>query len=487
VELIHRRLGLSPEESRESLRKGRWPDALLGTRQRLLIIIDAHLLANGTLNELDELLSAGYPDNSLSWCVTGGTAQQMRAAAPSVRIEAIEPAHLTTACDVTVPPQAHLNELGADAVGDCWLSRVVAVGHFVDHHFKHIGPHFLELSALWAALALFEAPSDSAGGLLRVQGLELGLNRWGMGFGDRPMRELVSAALARSPIEWLPSVLAPPPPDMPRLRHPVLSTPLRIDDTTIAAWVSRLEQPATRDSYRATLDNLLRWRTRARIAPDDHRLEHLSQWGYWRASRGTARRTLARGLAIAQRFNTFLLTGVDVPTDVAYWRSERPAPIETDLDLAARLRKADRYERARNDDVAREFYGARPRLASAGARQLITVLGGREADMWALTDRLLIRYTDPALDPLRRISKTKARYIRNVSCLNGALVVLSTHIGWDQLPTELGYGSGSRARHAMDEWRRAGVWAELEVALRGRDALDVVDWSRASALRPLSS
>jgi transposase len=44
------------------------------------------------------------------------------------------------------------------------------------------------------------------------------------------------------------------------------------------------------------------------------------------------------------------------------------------------------------------------------------------------------------------------------ACLNGILFVLLTGITWQDLPQQLGYGSGMTCRRRLRDWQQAGVW-----------------------------
>src|SRR3954453_6968195 len=62
----------------------------------------------------------------------------------------------------------------------------------------------------------------------------------------------------------------------------------------------------------------------------------------------------------------------------------------------------------------------------------------------------------------------------------GILFVLHTGIAWQQLPPELGFGSGVTCWRRLDEWQRAGVWDRLHALLLARlRAADEIEWSRA--------
>src|SRR5829696_1759854 len=65
--------------------------------------------------------------------------------------------------------------------------------------------------------------------------------------------------------------------------------------------------------------------------------------------------------------------------------------------------------------------------------------------------------------------------------LTGILFVLRTGIRWNDLPSELGWGSGSRCRRYLEKWHQAGVWNRLYALLLVElDDADKIDWSRAA-------
>lgn len=45
--------------------------------------------------------------------------------------------------------------------------------------------------------------------------------------------------------------------------------------------------------------------------------------------------------------------------------------------------------------------------------------------------------------------------------LNGIMYILRNGIAFDQLPQELGYGSGMTCWNRITKWKRAGVWQKL--------------------------
>ncbi len=96
-------------------------------------------------------------------------------------------------------------------------------------------------------------------------------------------------------------------------------------------------------------------------------------------------------------------------------------------------------------------------------------------ELWAKIEPLLPqpkrrRFHHPGRKPLDR---------RQV--LTGILFVLRTGIRWNDLPSELGWGSGSRCRRYLQKWHRAGVWTRLYTLLLAElDDADKINWSRAA-------
>ena len=67
------------------------------------------------------------------------------------------------------------------------------------------------------------------------------------------------------------------------------------------------------------------------------------------------------------------------------------------------------------------------------------------------------------------------------ACLTGILFVPRSGIPWEDLPRELGCGSGITCWRRLRDWQAAGVWDRLHRALLDRlGEADRIDWSRAS-------
>lgn len=70
--------------------------------------------------------------------------------------------------------------------------------------------------------------------------------------------------------------------------------------------------------------------------------------------------------------------------------------------------------------------------------------------------------------------------IDNRKALTGILFVLKTGIAWEDLPQELGCGSGMTCWRRLRDWHAAGVWAQLHQVLLSRlQGEHKIDWSRA--------
>ena len=66
------------------------------------------------------------------------------------------------------------------------------------------------------------------------------------------------------------------------------------------------------------------------------------------------------------------------------------------------------------------------------------------------------------------------------ACLTGIIFVLKTGIPWEDLPQEMGCGSGMTCWRRLRDWQEAGVWDRLHRALLDRlGAAGRIDWSRA--------
>ena len=93
--------------------------------------------------------------------------------------------------------------------------------------------------------------------------------------------------------------------------------------------------------------------------------------------------------------------------------------------------------------------------------------------LWELLQPLLPTTT-------RRFRYPGRRRLDDRRVLNGILYVLATGIAWDQLPQQLGFGSGMTCWRRLRDWNHAGVWTQLhQLLLAELRRADQLDWSRA--------
>ena len=99
-----------------------------------------------------------------------------------------------------------------------------------------------------------------------------------------------------------------------------------------------------------------------------------------------------------------------------------------------------------------------------------------EDKLWKQVEPLL-----PVPKP-RRFRYPGRKPLDNRRALTGVLFVLKTGIAWNDLPQEMGCGSGVACWGRLRDWHAAGVWAPLhEVLLAELRYADKIDWSRAAA------
>jgi len=95
-------------------------------------------------------------------------------------------------------------------------------------------------------------------------------------------------------------------------------------------------------------------------------------------------------------------------------------------------------------------------------------------ELWAVVEPVL------PVAKLRRFRYPGRKPIDNRRALTGILFVLKTGIGWEDLPQEMGCGSGMTCWRRLRDWQAAGVWQRLhEVLLARLQQADQIDWSRA--------
>jgi transposase len=93
----------------------------------------------------------------------------------------------------------------------------------------------------------------------------------------------------------------------------------------------------------------------------------------------------------------------------------------------------------------------------------------------------LFRKIRPLLPVVKPSAKGGRPRLDDQMALNGIVFVLRTGIPWEELPQELGFGSGMTCWRRLRDWQAAGVWHRLHqvllAELRGAGQLDL---SRAS-------
>ena len=88
------------------------------------------------------------------------------------------------------------------------------------------------------------------------------------------------------------------------------------------------------------------------------------------------------------------------------------------------------------------------------------------------------------IEPIIPKKKRRFRYpgrkpISDRAALTGILFVLKTGIGWEDLPPEMGCGSGMTCWRRLRDWQKAGVWDKIhEVLLNKLRKADQIDFSR---------
>ncbi len=93
--------------------------------------------------------------------------------------------------------------------------------------------------------------------------------------------------------------------------------------------------------------------------------------------------------------------------------------------------------------------------------------------LWARIEPLLPRVE-------RRYRYPGRKRVPDRQALTGILFVLKTGIPWEDLPQEMGCGSGMTCWRRLRDWNEAGVWERLhQVLLDELQDAGALDWSRA--------
>ena len=95
-------------------------------------------------------------------------------------------------------------------------------------------------------------------------------------------------------------------------------------------------------------------------------------------------------------------------------------------------------------------------------------------ELWSRIHPLL-----PSPKP-RRFRFPGRKRLDDRKCLAGILFVLKTGINWEDLPAEMGCGSGMTCWRRLRDWTEAGVWPKLhQLLLSELEGAGQIDWSRA--------
>jgi len=96
-----------------------------------------------------------------------------------------------------------------------------------------------------------------------------------------------------------------------------------------------------------------------------------------------------------------------------------------------------------------------------------------------LTDELWQRVVHvlPPTPPRRRVPGPHPLPDRAV--LGGILFVLKTGVPWQELPAEVGAGSGMTCLRRLRQWQREGTWERIHRTLAAAFGPNEIDWRRA--------
>lgn len=83
--------------------------------------------------------------------------------------------------------------------------------------------------------------------------------------------------------------------------------------------------------------------------------------------------------------------------------------------------------------------------------------------------------------PPRRFRYPGRKRLDDRKALTGILFVLKTGIPWEDLPQEMGCGSGMTCWRRLHDWNEAGVWLRMHQVLLARlDNAHLINWTRAA-------
>jgi transposase len=90
------------------------------------------------------------------------------------------------------------------------------------------------------------------------------------------------------------------------------------------------------------------------------------------------------------------------------------------------------------------------------------------------------RRIEPLVEKPARGRKGGRPPVSDRAALTGILFVLKSGIPWDQLPHEIGAGSGMTCLRRLRRWQQTGAWDKMRRVLLSQMAEpDCIDWARA--------
>jgi transposase len=98
-----------------------------------------------------------------------------------------------------------------------------------------------------------------------------------------------------------------------------------------------------------------------------------------------------------------------------------------------------------------------------------------------LTDEMWER-VEPCLPPTPHRRRVPGPHpIGDRMVLAGILFVLKSGLPWEELPAEMGAGSGMTCLRRLRDWQRKGVWLRIRRVLAAEFKPGEIDWRRAEA------
>ena len=98
-----------------------------------------------------------------------------------------------------------------------------------------------------------------------------------------------------------------------------------------------------------------------------------------------------------------------------------------------------------------------------------------------LPDKLWARIEPQIPKPERNFWHPGRKRLDDRAVLTGILFVLKTGIAWEDLPQEMGCGSGMTCWRRLREWQKQGVWDRIhQILLDELREADQIDFNRAA-------